>query len=418
MKCFNCGKETSDYLCSQCRREETLETVFFQILYFKAETCENAYLLEYADSLSDEKGVKDCIPDLLSCFPAEIAEYYTCIYYCKAKKELFELAAIQYLNAHDWAENNSQQIISYLLGFYVPNNFIKPREYCDWIAESQDACAELCAKAAEYYAMIAEYDLSDQMVEKGVKCDRFIYSDAERMRATFEKQTAKTNGYRTKKPYWPTTEERRRAVAMFYDEKGISYPRIESKPAKTPENEFEPIHECFELPDSYCAFWCAEAFSIASSKPIYQIAAVKVADGKILDEFQSFIRPQDGTPSRKSAVKEAGVSLSVIEGAEDVDQVMVKFFEFVGDAVLMSTGALGEQAKLLGRAARYTGMKRIPNELYDLLDLAAETDGTFDLENNNRSYILNALNLAEGKDALGKAKANINIYEALKNYGE
>ena len=65
--------------------------------------------------------------------------------------------------------------------------------------------------------------------------------------------------------------------------------------------------------------------------------------------------------------------LSVIEGAEDVDQVMVKFFDFVGDAVLVSTGALGEQARLLCRAARYAGMKRLPNKLYDLLDLAAET---------------------------------------------
>lgn len=418
MKCFNCGKETNDYLCENCQKEEILENIFPQVLYYKAETCENPFLTEYASNLDEGTSVRDCIPELLSLFSDEIAEYYMCVYYCKAQKEKFELAAIRYLEKHNWIEKKSQYIISYLLGYYLPNDFVKPRTWCDWIAESTNVCAELCAKAAEYYAMIAEYDLSDQMVEKGLRCDQFIYSDAERMQVAFEKQKSKTNGYRTKKPYWPTTEERRRAVAMFYDEKGITYPRIESKPAKIPENEFEPINECSESPDSYCAFWCAEAFSIAGSKPIYQIAAVKVEGGKILDEFQSFIRPQDGTPSRKSAAKEAGVPLSVIEGAEDVDQVMVKFFEFVGDSVLMSTGALGEQSKLLCRAARYTGMKRLPNELYDLLDLAAETDGTFDLENNNRAYILNALNLAEGKDALGKAKTNINIYEALKNYGE
>ena len=118
------------------------------------------------------------------------------------------------------------------------------------------------------------------------------------------------------------------------------------------------------------------------------------------------------------AAKEADVPLSVIEGAEDVDQVMPKFFAFVGDAVLVSTGALGNQAKLISRAARYSGMKEIPNEFYDLLDLAAETDSKFDLENNNRAFLLQYFGIAEGADALGKATANIALYEALKKHEE
>ena len=113
----------------------------------------------------------------------------------------------------------------------------------------------------------------------------------------------------------------------------------------------------------------------------------------------------------KSAAKEAGVPLSIIEGAEDVDQVMVKFFAFVKDAVLVSTDALGNQKNLLCRAARYAGMKSLPNELYDLLDLAGETDSKFDFK--SRSELLEMLNIAEGADALGKAKANIAIYTAL-----
>ena len=152
-------------------------------------------------------------------------------------------------------------------------------------------------------------------------------------------------------------------------------------------------------------------------KPIYQIAAVKVASGNITDEFQSFVRPWDGTPSRTSAAKAAGVPLSIIEGAEDVDQVMAKFFDFVADAVLVSTGALGDQAKLLCRATRYAGRKCLPNELYDLLDFAAETDNKFDLENNNRAYLLEVFGIAEGTDSVGKAKANAVLCEALKNYG-
>jgi hypothetical protein len=245
------------------------------------------------------------------------------------------------------------------------------------------------------------------------------------MLKSLNERKVKTQGYRDGNPYWPkikrgesteSLEARRRAVAMFYDEKGIPHKRIENKPAKVPENEFESIEECFDAPENYCAFWCAEAFSISSAKPIYQIAAVKVQAGKITDEFQSFVRPWDtNKASRQSAAKEAGVPLSIIEGAEDVDQVMVKFFAFVGDMVLVSTGALGDQAKLLCRAARYTGMKQLPNELYDLLDFASETDSKFAVA--NRRELLQAFDITEGTDSLGKAKANIALFEALKNYG-
>ncbi len=403
------------YLCPDCRTEEILDILIPQMLSFKAEWCKFPHLIEFVATLQDERDVRKCIPEILALLPAEMAEYYCCLYYRYEEKEKLEHAIENYLSKHDWKDRRSQKLIRFLLDHYIPNDFIKPRAWCDWITETEGIYCELYTKAAEYFAMIAEYDLSDCLVEKGLACNLYLYGDKEKMQGALEKQKAKTQGYRTKGPYWPTTEERKRAVSMFYDEKGIPHKRIENKPEKVPENEFEPIEECFEAPEDYCAFWCAEAFSISSAKPIYQIAAVKVENGKAIDEFQTFVRPQDGILSRKSAAKEAGVPLSVIEGAEDVDQVMTKFFAFVGDAVLVSTGALGEQAKLLCRATRYAGMKRLPNELYDLLDFAGEVDSKFGFA--NRTELLQTFNIAEGTDSLGKAKTNVALYDALKNYG-
>ena len=169
----------------------------------------------------------------------------------------------------------------------------------------------------------------------------------------------------------------------------------------------------------YCAFWCSEAFSISSVKCIYQIGAVKVVDNEIADTFEAFIRPWDGGKNaRKAAAKEVGVPLEVIESAEDVDLVMPKFFEFAGNHVLVSTGALGNQAKLMSRATRYAGMKAIKNEFYDLLDLAADTSDEFDLANNTREYLLSHFSISEGKSALEKAQINKQLYDALMSYGE
>ena len=207
---------------------------------------------------------------------------------------------------------------------------------------------------------------------------------------------------------------------MFYDEKGIKYPRIEKRPIKIPENEFAPLNECFdeEITD-YCTFWCNEVYSPSVAKSIYQIAAVKVRNNITIDTFESFVRPWDAMcNARKSAAKEIGVVVEVIESAEDIDLVFPKFLEFVGDDILISTGALGNQAKLISRAARYSGLRKLDNEFLDILDLAADSSPEFDLANNTRDYLLTHFNIKEGKTALQKALVNKSLYDELLNYGE
>ena len=423
MKCLNCGCVNETYLCTKCTTVEILDKVFNEIRVYNPENCENPYLIEYASGLTEKYAERDIIPHILDLFEFEVSEFYYCQYYRMRRDPRFEDAAMAYLNNNEITDQRTQRVLYDLVDSYLPNDFIKPKKWCEIISESEDYSCELYALAAKYFAMIGEYDLADSVTEKGIELcndvDRriLLFCSPEYMIARLEKQKEDTNRYRTKKPYWPATEERRRAVAMFYDEKGIKYPRIEAKPPKVKESDFAPINECFddELTD-YCTFWCADTFSLSAAKGIYQIAAVKVRDGEITEEFQQLIRPWDGIADRKDAARKAGVELSVIESAEDVDQVIPKFFAFVGDDVLVSTGALGNQAKLISRAARYAGMREIKNEFYDLLDLAADTDSEFDLANNTREYLLAHFSIAEGKSALEKAQINKQLYDALKNY--
>ncbi len=421
MKCLNCVCTSDRYLCSDCTTTDVLDEMIKQILFYRPDTCQNPYLVEFASGLTEKYAERDIIPDILGQFDFETAEFYYCRYYKICKDARFEEAAVSYLQTHALTHIHTQRVMHDLIESYLPNDFIKPKRWCEIIAETDDLCCELYAIAAKYFAMIGEYDTADSLTKTGMDLCRdvdrrtFLFSSPENMISKLEKQAVDTHRYRTKKPYWPTTEERRRAVAMFYDEKGIKHDRIESRPKKVTEDEFAPIKECFEdALTNYCAFWCSEAFSPSAAKCIYQIGAVKVANGKELDSFESFIRPWDaGVNARKSAAKEAGVPLEVIEAAEDVDLVMPKFFTFVGDDVLVSTGALGNQAKLISRAARYAGMKEIPNVFYDLLDLAADTSADFDLANNTRAYLLSHFAITEGKTALNKAQVNKRLYDAL-----
>ena len=425
MKCLNCGATSENYLCSACSNEAVLEKVFNEIRFFKPDVCENPYLLDFASGLTEKYAERDTIPDILRLFSPEISEFYYCQYYRMNRDAGFENAAVRYLKKHDLTEIHAQRVLYDLVDSYIPNDFIKPKQWCELIAGTNDLCCELYAIAAKYFAMIGEYDIADSISDKAMElCNdasrrKLLFYSPEYINKRLAKQKEDTNRYRTKKPYWPATEERRRAVALFYAEKGIPYPRIKGRPEKVKESEFMPVHECFDdkLTD-YCAFWCAETFGLSVAKSIYQIAAVRVRNGAIADEFQELIRPWDGIAARKDAAKKAGVDLSVMESAEDVDLIMPKFFAFTGDDVLVSTGALGNQAKLISRAARYAGMHEIKNELYDLLDLAADTSAEFDLANNTREYLLSHFSIDEGKSALEKARINKRIYDALKNHGE
>ena len=426
MKCLNCGRENDRHLCQECTSLDILNKLFYEILYYRIDKCENSYLLEYVAGLEDKMSRKNLIPEILSYFTFEDTEYYHCVYYKTYGDSQFEDMAISYLTTHDIMESYSQKLIFNLIDYYIPNEFIKPKKWCEMIYETEGFCCEPYKIAADYFGKIGEYDKSDYLVNKVMEMCAdsetakflFAFTTTESMLRNMQYQKELNIKYRTVRPYWPNTDERRRAVSMFYDEKGINHPAIEGKPKKIKEDEFTPIKECFEdeLKD-YCTFWCSEAFSMVAAKPIYQIAAVKIHNGEIIDEFQSLIRPWDGIAGRKDAARKARVELSVIEGAEDVDQVMKKFFDFVGDNILVSTGALGNQAKLISRAARYTGMREIKNEFYDLLDLAADTSAEFDLANNTREYLLMNFSITEGESALEKARINKQLYDYLMNYG-
>ena len=414
MSCIYCGKTADGLMCHECRTIDKLDEVFFEMLFFKGEYCALENVRSFVESFESPVDAKQQLPELLALFDDQDVSYYWCRYYRTMRDDRFEETAVAYLAQHEEWNMHRQRVLYDLLSFYLRNDFIKPTKWCETIRNTVGLCAELYETAAQFLAMVGDYDDAQQIVELALQSDQFIFSNAENMRVSIDKLRVDIERYRTRKPYWPTTEERRRKLAGIYDEKGIKYPRITSKPTKVPENEFEPIEEYVdELPSDYCAFWCSAVFGVTAAKCIYQIAAVRIRDGEAVDHFQSFVRPWDSSIGRKSAAKEVGVDVEVLQAADDVDLVLPRFFEFVGNDVLVSTDALGNQAKLISRAARYSGMKRINNEFCDLLDAAADVSSEFDMANNNREYLLGYFKIAEGTDALSKAIANVELCRKL-----
>lgn len=425
MKCLNCGAQNEFHLCEHCRTEEILDKIFVDLCFYKPDKCENPYVVEFAGDAADASEARSCIPQILALFDGDLSDYYFCRYYRICRDPLFEGAAISFLSSHTLKDFHAQRVLHDLLDSYLRNDYIKPRKWCDQIAATEHLCCELYADAAQYYAMIGEYDCSDQLVEKALgycgsdSSFTSLFRTREEMISRLEKQKADTYRYRTVKPYWPNTEERRRAVAMFYDERGIAYPRITSRPQKVREEDFRPIQEYDgPAPVSYCTFRCEAGYSIVTAKCLYQIAAVKVENGRQTGQFQSYVRVWDGVAARRAAASAAGVPIEQIESADDVDLVISRFFEFVGSDILVAAEALGEQARLLVRAARYSGLAQIKNPILDLLDVAADRSPEFDGANNSREYLMARFGITPGKDALQKATADHLLYQKLNAMGD
>lgn len=433
MKCINCGKKSNALLCDKCHTIEILDKMFSEMLGYKEEICENKYLKEYASQFENPYLVRDHIPELLEGFSDEDTEFYYC-HFCKVRRideyrAQFEELAEKYLTEHEEFDDKKQQILYDIISFYLRDEFVKPQKWCEMIYENKNLKVELYDIAAEFFGMIAEYKKSEELVKRALdlikeKKDNYIFASKEGMERSLEKQKDLLVRYKNQKPYWPSTEERRRALAPIYDAKKIEHPPIEigakgkdryERGVVIRESEFKPIEEFYgDLPKKYIIFWCNDTFNIPAIRCIYEIAAIRVESGKIVDKFQSFVKPWDGKIAREKAAKLSSMSIEKFSDDIKVEKVIAQFMKFIKEDLLVSTNALGNQGKILVRALRYSGISEIKNKFWDILDYAADTDTKFDLENNNREYLLEHFKLKEGKDALEKTRVSLKLIEKLK----
>lgn len=422
MKCLNCGCESNYHVCPNCQKGEIWGIVFSHLFKFNPEKCENENVINYINSFETPEDVYCTILDIINEFiDEEDRAYYYCRYAKQAKKDDFEEKAIYYLERHIVWDLRKQIILRSLLDWYGRDDLETPEKLYQTIESTDNLYCELYCMAAEYRAMVGDYDLADAIINK-IKsyCEDKSYdkyfSTSEGVLNRVEKTEKLLVRYRAGKPYWPQTEERRKKILEIYAQKGITITPTVPKSKKVAEKDFQmPTEYIGDILDDYCAFWCTECFSTVKAKDIYEIAAVRVRNNKKVDTYRSFIKPWDaGTSAKKAAAKEAGITEEELNKQRTVDVVMREFFEFVGEDILVSTDAMGKQRDYLSRAARYAQMSTIKNNLLDILYYAEDISEKYEGKNNTRNHIMEDLKVKEGKNSLERAVANHQLYQKLK----
>ncbi|MBO5031736.1 MAG: PolC-type DNA polymerase III [Lachnospiraceae bacterium] len=150
---------------------------------------------------------------------------------------------------------------------------------------------------------------------------------------------------------------------------------------------------------------------------IIEIGAVKVVNGEITDRFSTFVNPQ--VPIPFEIEKLTSINDSMVIDAETIEQVLPKFFDFVGDAVLVAHNAdfdvsfIKENARRQGIAADFTYVDTVAiartlltGQAKHTLDAVAKTLG-ISLENHHRAV----------DDAECTAEIFVKFIEMLKKDG-
>jgi len=101
---------------------------------------------------------------------------------------------------------------------------------------------------------------------------------------------------------------------------------------------------------------------------IVEIAAVKIKNGKIVDEFQSLINP--GIPIDPEAQKVHNISDDDVKDSPSIQKIWPEFTDFIEDNLLLAHNGYAFDFKILDRVAREFNHPKLKNTRYDSLILA------------------------------------------------
>lgn len=142
------------------------------------------------------------------------------------------------------------------------------------------------------------------------------------------------------------------------------------------------------------------------SNEIIEIAAIKIENGKIIDEFQTLVKPHNLISPNITRI--TGITNDMVKNSPDILDVLPDFFKFIGDSPLVGhnitfdlrflNSYLGENLTNLLADTMLIARKKLPN-----------------LDNHKLETIIKHLDIADNQDHRALSDCNIThkVYELL-----
>lgn len=106
--------------------------------------------------------------------------------------------------------------------------------------------------------------------------------------------------------------------------------------------------------------------SVVNNK-IIELAGVKMKDEKVIDRFSTFVNPHEKIPYNIQQL--TSITDEMVQDAPELEDVLPKFVEFVGDAVLVAHNARFDMGFIQANL-KQLGLPVLPNPALDTLEMA------------------------------------------------
>ena len=121
----------------------------------------------------------------------------------------------------------------------------------------------------------------------------------------------------------------------------------------------------YEIPRDFIAF-DLETTGFSPPCRIIEIGAVKVLQGHIVDEFQTFVNPKCSVPSHITRL--TGIDYSMVANAPHIEEALPRFISFIGSFPIAAHNASFDM-RFINYESKRLGYK-IGNNVIDTLEMA------------------------------------------------
>ena len=148
-----------------------------------------------------------------------------------------------------------------------------------------------------------------------------------------------------------------------------------------------------------------------TKEKMVEFAAVRLENGKIKDEFQTLINPQQHI--RKSSIAIHGITPEMVEDAPTEEEAMPKILEFIGDYPIVAHNAIFDYSFINEASKRIIG-KGIENERIDTQQMFKEVFPDLDAHGLNALTDKFKVELTNHHRAMGDTMGLALAYPKLK----
>ena len=148
-----------------------------------------------------------------------------------------------------------------------------------------------------------------------------------------------------------------------------------------------------------------------TKEKMVEFAAVRLENGKIKDQFQTLINPQQHI--RKSSIAIHGITPEMVEDAPTEEEAMPKILEFMGDYPMVAHNAIFDYSFINEASKRVTG-KCIENERIDTQQMFKEIYPDLDAHGLNALTDKFKVELKDHHRAMGDTMGLALAYPKLK----